>query len=143
MGEMQGTPITQQSADPRAISLRPNVVATVIDNGAVLLDLTSKYFYSVNSTGWFIVESLESGATRRDILERCTSCGMSTDLAASVDAFIDTLKDYGLLDAASGPTETCDAPYSGEWETPTIERHREPLQRIMASAFDPSLPLAE
>jgi hypothetical protein len=32
---------------------------------------------------------------------------------------------------------------NGGWRPPTIDKHREPLQRIVISAFDPTLPLAE
>ena len=133
----------EQTASQQAISLRPDVVSTVMDKGAVLLDLTSKYFYSVNKTGWFVVEMLESGTTREAISERCASSGMPANQAPSVDAFIESLESYGLLEATSVPSEDYDASYSGEWEAPSIERQREPLQKIMTSAFDPSLPLAE
>ncbi len=34
--------------DEAAFRLRPDVVATVLDGGALLLDLESKYFYLLN-----------------------------------------------------------------------------------------------
>lgn len=133
----------QYAVDTRAYCLRPDVVSTVMEKGAVLLDLTSKYFYSVNETGWFVVECLESGASKADILEICASCGMPESLAPSVEAFVDTLEGFGLLDSANDPLSSTDAAYSGDWEAPRVEQQPEPLQGIMASAFDPSLPLAE
>ena len=38
------------------LTLRPDVVATVLEDGAVLLDLETKYFYSVNPSGWAILQ---------------------------------------------------------------------------------------
>ena len=44
--------------------LSAEVVATVLENEAVLLDLRTKYFYSVNASGWAIAQLFESGTTR-------------------------------------------------------------------------------
>ena len=49
--------------DGRSWVLRPDVVATVLDHGALLLDLQSKYFYQLNPSGWSIVQLLELRAT--------------------------------------------------------------------------------
>ena len=56
-------------------ALRPDVVATVVEDGAVLLDLESKYFYSVNATGWAMLRLFEAGATREHAEERCKGWG--------------------------------------------------------------------
>src|SRR5262245_56392860 len=47
----------------KPLSLQPHVVTTVIDDGAVLFDLETKYFYRLNATGWAMVKMFEDGAT--------------------------------------------------------------------------------
>ena len=83
------------------------MVSTIVDDGAVLLDLNTKYFYSVNWPGAAIVMLLEGGVSRSEVIHACASWGMPSRAVRDVDGFLHT------------------------------------LQRIMASAFDPSLPLAE
>ena len=124
------------------IALRPDVVSTVVDDGAVLLDLQSKYFYTVNRAGVAILTILEDGASRGEILRLCEQWGMPAMDIDSVTAFIDVLADDDLVEAI-GPGALGDSDFAAPWERPVIEKQREPLQRIMASAFDPSLPLAE
>ncbi len=126
------------------MALRPDVVATVLEEGAVLLDLESKYFYSLNRSGWAIAQLLEQGATRAQVLARCAAWGMEPGQTAAVDGFLDALVTDRLVETGDHPEDGPDAAaFDGPWQVPSIERQREPLQRIMASAFDPSLPLAE
>lgn len=124
------------------IALRPDVVSTVVDDGAVLLDLHSKYFYTVNRAGVAILTILEDGASRGEILRLCGQWGMPAMDIDSVTAFIDVLANDDLVETI-GPGALGDCDFTAPWERPVIEKQREPLQRIMASAFDPSLPLAE
>lgn len=124
------------------IALRPDVVSTVVDDGAVLLDLQSKYFYTVNRAGVAILTILEDGASRGEILRLCGQWGMPAMDTDSVTAFIDVLANDDLVETI-GPGALGDSDFAAPWERPVIEKQREPLQRIMASAFDPSLPLAE
>ncbi len=125
------------------ILLGANVVSTIVDEGAVLLDLDSKYFYTVNRSGQAIVAMLEDGVTERDILARCADWGMPDTHRGDVEAFLARLGDDRLIETGAGGGATTAVSLAAAWEPPTIERQREPLQRIMASAFDPSLPLAE
>ena len=131
---------SDRSTQPMA--LRPDVVVTVTDEGAVLLDLDSKYFYSVNNIGWELVQQFELGAAPRHLVESCRESGAPAESEPEIQAFLDTLLEDGLLEPAEaeGPVEIS---VDGAWQAPTIEKHREPLQRVMTSAFDPTLPLAE
>jgi hypothetical protein len=125
------------------LSLRPDVVATVLDDGAVLLDLDSKFFYALNSSGWALVQLFEAGASLNDVRAFATASGAPDD--ESVEDFMSQLCDYGLLEPLM--LESMPAPPAPEtgiaWVTPTVERQAQPLQKVIVSAFDPSIPLAE
>jgi hypothetical protein len=135
--------------DPRTerFALRPDVVATLLDEGAVLLDLESKYFYRLNRTGWQIAQCFESGATLDEVKAYCRALGASPNDDAAIGAVLDVLTQDRLVEASvdaaadspSVPANDAAAP----WSPPTIEKQAEPLQRVIISAFDPSVPLVE
>ena len=39
-------------------AFRPDVVATVLDDGAILLDLETKFFYELDATAWALASLL-------------------------------------------------------------------------------------
>ncbi len=123
--------------------LRPHVVATVIDDGAVLLDLESKFFYRLNSSAWSVTQLFETaGMSRAEIETACRAWGATDGDIKAIDAMIDTMQQDNLLETTSDRNEETGT-FSGTWTTPTIERQAEPLHRLITSAFDPSIPLAE
>ncbi len=125
------------------MALKPDVVVTVMEDGAVLLDIGTKYFYSVNATGWAIVQMLEGGATTGQIRDQCGRWNGGSAEAGQIASFIETLVRENLLINQSGAAPAQTPAFAGKWCAPAIEKHKEPLQRIMVSAFDPSIPLAE
>lgn len=123
---------------------RPDVVATVLDDGAVLLDLETKYFYRLNRTAWAIAQLFESGATLQEVQAYCKVLGAAASDAAAITALIGVLSRDNLIEASSAQWSPQNQPTSSiPWSTPTIEKQAEPLQRVITSAFDPSVPLAE
>ena len=128
------------SASP--LALRPDVVVTVLDEGAVLLDLESKYFYSANGGAWGIVQMFENGASPEQVSAQCRVWGASEDDMQAVASVLATLHGEGLLEECPSAAPAVPATEI-RWSRPTLEKHREPLQKIMVSAFDPSIPLAE
>lgn len=123
-------------------SLRPDVVATVLDHGALLLDLESKYFYLLNPSGWSLTQLFEDGSTFDHAVERCRAWGAADEDLEGVRSSLQTLLREGLLEETAHPANIeGDAP--SEWRPTTIEKQAEPLQRVIVSAFDPSIPLAE
>ena len=121
-------------AGTQALVLRPDVVATVLPDGAVLLDLETKFFFHLNPTAWAIVQLFETGADRRTVTDAYEGAG--------------PIVQYLVAENLAVPTDTAAAattppPFDGPWVPPRIEKQPEPLQRVMVSAFDPSLPLAE
>lgn len=124
------------------LRLRADVVATVLDHGALLLDLESKYFYLANPSGWSVVQLFEDGATPDHALERAAAWGAPDSDRAGIVEMIERMSDEQLLEPANDPANAAgDAP--AEWQPVTLERQAEPLQRVIVSAFDPSIPLAE
>lgn len=132
---------TESQTEP--LALRPDVVATVLEDEAVLLDLESKYFYSVNAPGWAIVQLFENGTTVDHVRAQCRAWGAGPDDAAAIARFVEMLVGDRLLQPTQAPAASNRVVFDGNWRPPAIDKHREPLQRIVISAFDPTLPLAE
>lgn len=125
----------------KTYSLRSSVIATVVEDGAVLLDLQTKYFYQLNRSAWSIVQLFETaGASREHIETQCRAWGASD--MTGVAQLLDLLESEALVEAGS-PQIADVPPYHGAWETPVMARQAEPLQRLVSTAFDPSIPLAE
>lgn len=134
-----GTP----SASDMPLALSPDIVVTPLPEGALLLHLDSKFFYSINLPGWAILQLLETGASHQSILSQCTDWGATASDQAAIVKFLDSLADNDLAGNFDSKTTNQVVPFSGTWEAPTIERHDEPLEKVVTSAFDPSVPLAE
>ncbi len=132
----------QSQSDQCRWRLRSDVVSTVLNDGAVILDLRSKYFFSANSTALAIIQMFEAGATQAEVLGASGKWGANGDTPA-VHQLIEQIISEGLLEPASA--STCAAPEIPvmSWVVPVLSKHKEPLQRIMVSAFDPGMPLAE
>ena len=125
-----------------AYALRADVVATILDHGALLLDLESKYFYLLNPSGWSVVQLFEDGATIDHAVERARDWGAPETDVEGVRATLGTMVSERLLviseAVANGLGEAPPA-----WTAMSVEKQAEPLQRVIVSAFDPSIPLAE
>lgn len=128
-----------------AYAFRPDVVATVLDHGALLLDLESKYFYLLNPSGWAIAQLFETGASMDSVLALCRAWGAPEEDLEGVRSTIDQMISERLVLPTDlngdGTTVTGEPP--AQWEPVKLERQAEPLQRVIVSAFDPSIPLAE
>jgi len=123
------------------LALRADVVATVLEDGAVLLDLQTKYFYALNGSAWAILQRFEAGATVAEVEAFARSCGAPDD--DGVRSFVAAVRAYDLLEAADSAADAEPMPPPRIWNAPTVERQAEPLQRVLVSAFDPSIPLSE
>ena len=122
-------------------NLRPTISAAVLDEGAVLLDLESKYFYALNSSAWAIAQLFESRATIAAVTRQAVAWGAPD--ADEIVSFVSRLQSYGLLEISPLPAQEDAVLLTSSWTAPTIEQQAEPLQTVMVSAFDPSIPLAE
>jgi len=129
-------------SDP-ILTLSPDVVVTVLEDSAVLLELQTKFFYSVNNTGWAIVQMLENGAAVTQIKEQCRNWGATDKDVEIIEGFLKVFTADNLVSSKEANPVGSQVPFKGPWSPPSVEKHKEPLQRVMVSAFDPSLPLAE
>jgi hypothetical protein len=125
------------------VALRPTLVATVVEDGAVLLDLESKYFYKLNESGWAILQLFElQSASVGDVVEQCRKWGAGDQDIPAIRNFLDHCRNENVIEEQ--PAVPISPPaYGGPWVAPALERQAEPLQTIVTSAFDPSIPLAE
>jgi len=125
--------------------LRPEVAVAVLEEGAVLLDLDTKFFFSVNDTGWAIIRIFEDGTTLERVRAQCRAWGAKDGNDPEVEAFLKVLMDERLVarDGETNKAGETNTSLRNDWSPPTIQKHSKPLQRIMTSAFDPSIPLAE
>ena len=121
-------------------ALRPEIIVTTMKDGAVLLDLDTKYFYSLNLSGWALAQQFELANSRGEAV--AAAAGWNAP-AGQVESFIDQLIEAGILAASSETPAVSDEVFTGTWSEPVMEKHREPLHKVMVSAFDPSLPLSE
>jgi hypothetical protein len=137
---MTGNGIDESAA--HGFALRPDVVATILDHGALLLDLDSKYFYLLNPSGWAVTQLFEEGASLEHALDRVRAWGGGDADLAAVRDMVERLRGENLIEPAAAVANvpgTAPEP----WELVTFERQAEPLQKVIVSAFDPSIPLAE
>jgi hypothetical protein len=86
--------------------LRPrksDVVWRRLDEGAVLLDLRSSEYLSINPSATVLWQRLEAGATREQLIEALAETfELSRERAAAdVDAFVADCKRRGLVDDGS------------------------------------------
>src|ERR1700722_4149595 len=84
-------------SDNRCWKLRSDVVATVLNNGAVLLDLQSKFFFSANSSAWAIAEIFEFGATQGFVLGASQRWGAGAEHQPAINELIQQMVKEGLI----------------------------------------------
>jgi hypothetical protein len=125
-----------------SFSLRSSLIATVVEDGAVLLDLETKYFYQLNASAWAVAQLFESGgATLADVEAACRNWG-APDATTAACEIVERFEREGLIEPAA-PARVIAPAFEGTWVPPALARQSEPLQALVTSAFDPSIPLAE
>jgi len=127
----------------QTFTIPAHVVSTVIDDGAILLDLETKYFYRVNASGWAIAQLLENGATLPHVIDQCRRWGAEEHQNSTISDFIELLLKENVVAATHDTPDDSAVEFAGTWTPPSVERQAEPLHRVIISAFDPSIPLAE
>jgi len=133
----------QAESNNECIALNPEVVVTPLEDGALLLHLENKYFFSLNLPAWAIIQILECGATPEDVTAQCKSWGATEGDIEGINNFINQLLENDLAGISESVLPIGDIQIDGGWSVPTIDKHEEPLEKIVTSAFDPSVPLAE
>ncbi len=134
-----------------AIMQNPEVVVTELEDGAVLLNMESRLYYSLNNSALEIWHLLDSPAESQEIAQRLAGQVEVDEAQATeaVSAFLTELQNERLVIVADGidPGRTTEAPAETDgrqpFTQPELIRHDEPLHEVPVSAFDPQLPLAE
>ena len=131
----------------------PEVVVTELEDGAVLLNLETRRYYSLNIAGIEIWRLLESTTGPADLAGRLARIfDVDEDRAQGlVSAYVEQLQRERLVVASDHPQSEVSpepaAPAEGSTKRPFVEpeliQHDEPLHDVAASPFDPQLPLAE
>ena len=130
----------------------PEVVDTDLGDGAVLLNLKTKFYYSLNETGLVLWRHLDTAQSEEEL---CAGLLAEYDLGEdqardAVASFVETLRKEELLTDASGPPDGHSAPASATqsgskkpFVEPEVIKHDEPLHEVVTNPFDSQLPLAE
>ena len=141
------------------LSRHPDVVHTELEDGAVLLHLGTKFYYSLNEMGrtiWGLLESIDdpAGLTTRLLGQYQVT---EDHARASVARFLEEL-DREQLIVAGTVGDGSGAPASGgdgrtvtaqstetarPFSEPELIKHDDPLHEVVMNPFDPQLPLAE
>jgi hypothetical protein len=129
--------------ESEGIVLRESVVVTVIDDGAVLFDLESKYFFRLNQPAWAIVQLFECDPVTFGAIEEAAQRWGAAPGDSTIRSLIAELKEHDLIVCAPASELQSNVQFAGPWSEPRMECQKEPLQKIVTNAFDPSVPLAE
>lgn len=138
-----------------ALSKHPEVVCTELEEGAVLLNLETRSYYSLDRVGldiWNLIDSVGSAAKLADRLAQRYEAG-DENPQELVDAFLERLRSETLIVASEGVSDTPPThasmpadPAEGTKRpltAPLLSKHDEPLHEVPLHPFDPQLPLAE
>ena len=140
------------------LSRHPDVVHTELEDGAVLLHLGTRFYYSLNEVGRTIWRLLESVDNPEGLTERLLGQYQVTEdhARASLSRFLQELDREQLVLATTGDGPGASVP-AGDGQTgtaqpsgatsrfsePELIKHDEPLHEVVMNPFDPQLPLAE
>jgi hypothetical protein len=133
------------------LARNPEVECTELAEGAVLLNLDTRLYYSLNQIGLELWNASE-GAKGPDELARRLTEGFEIDEQTARDVvsrFLPELERERLVvesaEQPASPAPTPEGP-SGPlraFEEPQLIKHDEPLHEVANAPFDPQLPLAE
>ena len=142
------------------LTRHPEVVYTDLEEGAVLLHLDTKYYYSLNEVGRTIWRLLDSAESLEGLIQKVTAeYDIEEEHAqGSVPKFLQELEREQLVypqpaaKDASAPDERAREGSAGggtpsltkrPFSEPELIKHDEPLHEVVMNPFDPQLPLAE
>ena len=131
------------------------VVYTNLEDGAVLLHLETRFYYSLNEVGQAIWRLLDSAESLEDLLQKLVAeYEVGTQQATeSVSKFLQELESEQLTIPYQKAMD--ERPHEGSIKAPTpsqqkkpfvepeLIKHDEPLHEVVMNPFDPQLPLAE
>jgi Coenzyme PQQ synthesis protein D (PqqD) len=133
------------------LARNPEVECTELADGAVLLNMETRLYYSLNQTGLELWNATDGANGPEEVAKRLTEAfeiDQQTALGA-VSSFMPELERERLVvesaEQAVEPVPMAEAPDGprGAFERPQLIKHDEPLHEVANTPFDPQLPLAE
>lgn len=126
------------------------VVFTELEDGAVLLNMETRTYYSLNESGaavWSLIPAHSGPETLTEALQAEFDVD-GERAAAAVGEFVAQLRSERLLveHAEALPLaaeRTAATAQRRKWGEPQLIKHDEPLHEVPLTPFDPQLPLAE
>ena len=136
------------------ISKNLEVVETVLEDGAVLLNLETKFYYSLNNTGYRIWQLIEEVKSSDELVQKILHEYDSSEeeTAKGVSLFIINLQEQQLVTSQNVENQTSNSAETSvkdeksekkSFINPELIKHDEPLHEVVQNPFDPQLPLAE
>jgi hypothetical protein len=136
-----------------AVAKNPEVIYTELEDGAVLLNMESGFYYSLDVVGvevWRLIEPANGAAEIGTALT--TMFDVSAERAtAAVARFVSALLEERLVLPAEHASAVASEAWGGPrtsaktrpFSDPVLLKHDEPLNQVSLHPFDPQLPLAE
>jgi hypothetical protein len=130
------------------LAKNPEVVSTELEDGAILLNLETRLYYSLNDAGLEIWRRIGAASSEQELAENLTGLFDADEerVTGVVARFVSELERERLVvPSAEGEPVSAWPQASGTkpLEEPELAKHDEPLHEVPASPFDPQLPLAE
>jgi Coenzyme PQQ synthesis protein D (PqqD) len=133
------------------LARNPDVQCTELEDGAVLLNMETRLYYSLNQVGLELWNAIDGAEGPEQVASRLAEgFRVEEDAAlAAVSGFLPELERERLVVASEGEPGTAPAPEAApegqprDFEEPQLIKHDEPLHEVATSPFDPQLPLAE
>jgi hypothetical protein len=133
------------------LARNPDVECTELADGAVLLNMETRLYYSLNQTGLELWNATDGANGPEQVAKRLTEAFEIDEQAAlgAVASFMPELERERLVvelaEQAVPPVPTAEGPDGPRrtFEQPQLIKHDEPLHEVANTPFDPQLPLAE
>jgi hypothetical protein len=134
------------------LTRNPAVECTELADGAVLLNMDTRLYYSLNGAGLELWNASEGATGQEEVAKRLTEALEIDEQAAlgAVSRFLPELQREGLVVESAEPAGAPGAAEAGApdegrrpFEEPQLIKHDEPLHDVANTPFDPQLPLAE
>lgn len=133
------------------LAQNPEVICTELEEGAVLLNMETRTYYSLNDSGREIWRLLEAVASAGELAhEFCHLFAVSEDEALSlISPFLERLGlEHLVVERDQAPARrACEGEPAPSAKrkllAPELIKHDEPLHEVPVNPFDPQLPLAE
>ena len=132
------------------LAKNPAVVCTELEDGAVLLNMETRLYYSLNEVGrevWRWLGTIADDEIASVLSQRYEVS--REDAQDAVTNYLVKLKEEQLAARAKDGTPVDPTPSRAAsdekhpFTLPELARHDEPLHEVSMSPFDPQLPLAE